>query len=907
MQKRKWGRLKIGKKRILSLVLVVAMVVTSIPVSEWINGVKHAEARAIYEPQKLGISLMCADMLKGEYADDVYKAIVRGKSQKEDSLYGSPFNNVGMFGLTYENKHGGAGKAYYTDVKTNYSALYNLAKKGQIEQSICANAKNHKHASTENHWNKINQYNKIILGYPTDEKNNMFYCAHLFETKDNDDYSKVGGNDKWSEMKPDTGYKNREAVYLTAKKGCDTCSGAYVEKVSVALKDTVAPKITSVNISTDPEKNSASNATQYFNAGNTIYIRMQFSEYVRLADNLNTDASSQSTKLKLGVALSRGKTVDAQVVYANLYSLKGDTAVFSYKIPSTINDEKVDYFVERIADISKQGALISKKKVFNRVFLDNNGKTLFDTSSTTLAALKSAVGEDVYNNELKKTTSAITDLAGNPLNINDFRDINNKKSGPKMNRTYLDTVNPVVSSVEFLASPTPEANNAQEDGDGNDNANFYLKKGVDLTTKVVVNEKLKTLSSEELKSIKAILNIYVLGNTPSGVSITGENGRGYVTVKATGMNVDEKNTRTTIEFEPVTIAGNMHVDPIDTGTLKDSKDYKITIKSIVNRELLKDYADNTCSSDSDYRDETSKAYLLDNDAPTINVKNEQKTGSSKYAMSECGAKGEVYCIKLSALDEDKRSGNSEKMPYASGVIDGTGSVSIDFQCDEDLEFQYVLHDEAIADGDLSKYFKTGKTVSNNILIPEGDNTENPSEPVEFLLKSKESYVYLYLKFKDEIDYGAIKNGIKVTMNATDFNGNTATKDVYYDYNPMDKVPPSITYTKKELKKNESGSYQQATVYFNDPKSGVVRDDVRYVWVKEGESVPDVDQYETLPADKIFDSYADEPADTYCRAVINSPTVALGETYKGSLYMYIKDKKGNENVSGALCKLFFPTW
>lgn len=902
MQKRKWGRLEIGKKRILSLVLAVAMVVTSIPVSEWIHGVIHAEARAIYEPEKLGVSLMCADMLKGEYADDVYKAIVRGKSQTEDRLYGSPFNNVGMFGLTYENKHGGAGKAYYTDVKTNYSALYNLAKKGQIEQSICANAKNHNHTSTKNHWNKIKQYNKIILGYPTDEKNNMFYCAHLYETKDNDDYSKVGGNDKWSKMKPDTGHKNREAVYLTAKKGCDTCSGAYVEKVSVAFKDTVAPRITSVNISTDPDKNTSSNATQYFNAGNTIYIRMQFSEYVRLADNLNTDASIQSSNLKLGLALSWENTADAQTAYANLYSLKGDTAVFSYKIPSTINDEKVNYYVEKIADIDKQGALISKKKVFNRVFLDNNGKTLFDTSSTTLAALKSAVGEDVYNTELKKTTSAITDLAGNPLNINDFRDINNNKSGPIMNKTYLDTVNPTVSSVDFLASPTPEANNAQEDGDGNDNANFYLKKGVNLTTKVVINEKLKTLSSEELKSVKAILNIYVLGDTPSGVSITGDNGRGYVTVKATGMNVDEKNNRTTIEFEPVKIAENMHVDPIDTGTLKDNKDYKITIRSIVNRELLKDYADNTCSSDSDYRDETSKAYLLDNDAPTINVKNEQKTGSSKYEMSKCGAKGEVYCIKLSALDEDKRSGNSEKMPYASGVIDGSGSVSIDFQCDEDLEFQYVLHDDAIADGDLSKHFKTGKTVSNNILIPEGDNTENPSQPVKFLLKNKESYVYLYLKFKDEIDYGAVKNGIKVTMNATDFNGNTATKDVYYDYDPIDKVPPSITYTKKELKKNESGSYQQATVYFNDPKSGVNRDDVRYVWVKEGESAPDVEQYETLPADKIFDSYADEPADTYCRAVINSPTVALGETYKGSLYMYIKDKKGNENVSGALCKV-----
>ena len=145
MPKRKLGISKTGKKRILSLILAIAMVVASIPVSEWFNGVIQAKAMAIYEPTKLGVSLMCADMLKSEYGDEVYNAIVRSKSQSEDRLYGSPFNNVGMFGLTYQNRHGGAGKAYYTDVKTNYSALYNLAKKGQIQQSICANAKNHNH------------------------------------------------------------------------------------------------------------------------------------------------------------------------------------------------------------------------------------------------------------------------------------------------------------------------------------------------------------------------------------------------------------------------------------------------------------------------------------------------------------------------------------------------------------------------------------------------------------------------------------------------------------------------------------------------------------------------------------------------------------------------------------------
>ena len=896
------------KRRIISLVLAVTMLVASIPAMELINGVTHVEARATYEPVKLGVSLMCADMLKSEYADKVYDNIVRTRSQAEDYYYGSPFNNVGMFGttgdkLTYDNKHDGAGKAYWTDVKTDYSALYNLAKKGQIQQSICANAKNHKHRSTKNnHVNEIKQYNKIILGYPKDDKNDMFYCAHLLETYEyGGDTYKVGGNDTWSKMNPDKGYKNREAVYLTAKKGCDKCKGAYIEKVSVAFKDTTAPYITSVNISTDPDKDPASDAVQYFNGGNTIYIRMKFSEYVRLADNLNTDASYQSSKIKLGLSLSSSKTkeLDAEIVYADLYSLKGDTAVFSYSIPYTLNNQRMDYYIERIADIRYQGALISKTKTFNRVFLDNNGKTLFDTSSTTLASLKSAVGEEVYNDELKKTTSAITDIAGNPLNIDKFRDDTFDKLGPMINKTYLDTANPKVSKVSLVAKPESTTNPETTTKPVNDNADNYLKAGTVLTSKVVINEKVKKLSSEELGQIKAVYNIYRSGNKFN-----------YVTVKATGMEVDDEKKITTVTFEDLTITKDMNVNPIDTGSFTNEKDYKITFKDINNINLLKDYADNVCISPTDLRGDTERLYFLDNQAPTIKVNNTQVTGSNyemtpimKNSNNNNSKEVDYYCINLSAIDEDTISGDTTIHPYASGVIGGKGSVSIDFLTDEDLEFQYVLSKVPLSKEDLEKKYMTGMTVSNNILIPDLDTrTAAQSEPIEFDLAANESYVYLYLKFIDNINYENLKNGIKVTFNATDINGNTATSDAYYNYDPKDIVKPRITYTKKELKKNDSGSYQQVKVYFNDLKSGVVRDDIRYIWVEEGEEVPDISEYNIVPLDNIYDSYSYEPADRYCRAVIDSPLVKFNETYKGSLYMYIRDKAGNETITPALTKV-----
>lgn len=40
---------------------------------------------------------------------------------------------------------------------------------------------------------------------------------------------------------------------MTARKGCENCSGAYVENVSIALKDTKAPTISKITITSAAE------------------------------------------------------------------------------------------------------------------------------------------------------------------------------------------------------------------------------------------------------------------------------------------------------------------------------------------------------------------------------------------------------------------------------------------------------------------------------------------------------------------------------------------------------------------------------------------------------------------------------------------------------------------------------
>lgn len=872
MRNGRFKKVRCGK-RFLSVVLVLAMVITGIPAMEYFKGVTHADAAVTYEPKKIGVSLICRDMISSN-ADKVYSAVTRTNSLAEDSKNGSAFNNVNMLGLTYQNRHGDAGKSYWAELKSNkYKGLYDLAKKSQIEQSVSANVKNHNHSSFTKHWGKINQYCKIIFGYPKADNNDWFY-GRLFETNDNPDYSNIGGNDYWDKMNPDRGYKNRLVIYMTAKKGCDNCSGAYIENVSVALKDTSAPTISGIKITSSADSDTE---TKYFKAGQTIYVRVKFSEYVRLADNNNS--SDQSAGIKLGLSLGKENTKDVTQIYADLMSLKNDEAVFSYTVPSEVkvnnNNQDMDFFVSGLANIDKQGSLIVKSSAgssskFNRVFLDNNGKTL-SYSSSTMNKLKSGVNDDnKFENEIKKTTSAITDIAGNSLDISCFRDDEAFKTGVGITRTYLDAVCPEAVKVELSSD--------QAINKSNDNANNYLKPGTKLTAKIEYNEKLKKISSEELAGIQAKFNLY------------GRNGQ-QVTAKAVGISYGDS---TKITFEPVTVTGDMSIDPLSP--IKKKTDYKITITDIIKKEVLKDYSDNSAGVVGDLRSDTSKDFFLDNEAPVIKIDNIAADDSKTYNMTKCdvGEDQEVYSIVIDTTDDDTVSGSDLK-PFISGVMDGKGSLSVDLQSSTVSQFQYILSLKPLSNSDLSnKSYKNGE--SGKSLALYGTDDRNTT----FTLIEKETHIYLYIKFIDSIDYASVNSGIKVNVTASDVNGNSASAVVKYAYEPADKIKPAVTYQGIRLKENnDNTAYQEAGVRIKD-KGGIDINTIKYVWVEDGEQVPDISSYKLLPVDSVKTiSTTEDGKVTDCLATIKTDNIGLNQKYNAGLYVYVEDVSGNETQSGRL--------
>lgn len=864
---REKAKLSKRMKKVISTVLVTALTLGSIPAGTFLGEALDVHAEADYSSQKLGVGVMCNDLTSGGNADKIYKALVRTNSKSEDSSNGSIYNNVGMLGYKYSASRAGSGIAYCANLLKDYPVLYKLGNQGQIQQGVMAYITNDRHTNIR-HVKKKTQYGKIILGYPTSEKNDLFWVSQKYDTEEhNSDGSwTVGDTDKWATLKPWKGYNQQLAVYMTTVKGCGSCGSAKIENVSLAFKDSTSPKIDSIRIT--GAKDSDEERT-YFKAGETLYVRMRFSEYVRLADN--SKGSTQSKNIKLALSLSKANTADVTQIKADLVSLKDDVAVFFYKIPATVDvagkKENMDFTVSGLADISAQGSLIveSGKSGFNRAFVDGGGSTLSD-GSATMKKLKSAVGNTEYQ-KLKKTTSAITDLSGNPLDIGSFR-VNGKTQGTKVTASVLDAVNPIIANVALGVS-------GQKNTTQNPDEKYYIKAGSQLNVSIDISEKLKNISNAELEKIQAVLNIK--DNNGSNVTTKAKKG---------SRKYNKKTGRTTIGFEPVTITSDMKMEvPSGTPGEKDDKSfYKITVKSLNNASVLKDFSDNEVSVKSDLRTETTNNFYLDNEAPVIKIDGNVIDETANYEMAPIkteDGKSEIYQMVYSVEDLDTLSKDKRK-PFASSVFNSSGSLSVDLQGSDDATnaFRYKISASPITEYGGSYEVGTSKA------------------EIPYKLLKNDSKIYLALKFNDSTDYSALTSGIKVKITAHDINGNTGTATANYNYTPRDKIAPTIAYETMKLKENtDSSAYEEVTVRITDI-GGIDTANICYEWVKDGETVPDEFR---KPADssliKVIKRVNGKV--TECLATIRTENVAAGSTYQAGLYVSASDISGNAVKSGKL--------
>lgn len=853
---------KISKKvkKVLSSVLAATLVLGSVPASTFLGDAIQVRAAASYSPQKYGVGVLCRDLTTGDKAKEIFNALVRCKSKKEDSLYGSIYNNVGMVKYKYNKTKAGSGETFSVKVQKDYPVLYNQS--GQISQNLMAYITNDKHKNFGHHWGNRTQYGKIIFGYPTSADNNSFWLGQSYNTGDhNSDGSwTVGDRDTWAAFQPSLGENKRAALYVTTKKGCGSCGSAKIQNVSIAFKDETAPKIKRIMITSD--KNSDTPAL-YFKEGQTIYVKVKFSEYVRLADN--SAGSTQSKNIRLALSLGQKNTADVATAYANLDTLKDDIAIFSYKVPKTIDNKTVDFYVSGLADIGYQTSIIDQNgsKNYDRNFVGYDGGTL-SNGSGTMKKLKAAVGSSNYNT-LKKTSSAITDLAGNPLSLDGFRNVKKGSAGCSVTRAYLDTVNPIVETVSITTNQENQTQNANE-------AN-YLKAGTTVTVSAVLNERIQKISDANRKKIIASLNIKKKDGSP-------------VKLEAKYVFDQSSTGKTVVIFKDFIVDRDMVFQKQDKLNYKKKTDYKVTITEIAGLSEIKDYSGNTLSVANDLRGSTSKDFYLDNEAPTIMIDSQAVSETKTYEMARMTkSEEEVYSLAFSVKDYDTVSGNTSG-PLASGVIGGKASMTVNLQGQGDAnKFWYYASQTALKEDEIDqtgfKEAQSGKT------------------KIDLDLTNDTTDLHLYLKFDKNIDYSSVNNGVKVQVSASDINHNTKTVTAKYSYTAKDKIAPVISYESIQLKENNDNSaYQEAVVRVKDA-GGINIDNIRYFWLEEGSTLPGSDKFTTAAVGDVTVVSQSGDKVTECLVTIRTKTVGANQTYQAALYVSAADIAKNEIISEKL--------
>jgi len=620
-------------------------------------------------------------------------------------------------------------------------------------------------------------------------------------------------------------------LYFTGL-GCK-CGSSKVSKVSLGLIDDVNPTIRTIYASSDSEgKVKESNG---FNAGETGYLNLQFSEKIRFA---NDEVPNEQIMLNLIINGAENnvqiKTIEVQ---ARLVRLESNKMVFKFTVPETVADKTTNVYISGIANEQDWVNNLGGENKFHLTLLGKNGKEV--TLSENLSIVE----------ELIKTSSLVTDIAGNPVNW--------KGSTKNLSQfCFLDNVPPIVSTVEIkgarISSDSNQTSQAVDWPKDIDRSAVFAGIGDTLTYSVKFNEVMEIPEGVDIDNVKAVLNAKDNGSpvTLKGKSIeTIDNG-------VNGIKVSR------ITFEPVIITKDMVPD----GTRKPLKIDELTFPART-VDLRRNVMDNL-------KNEGSQAPIP---APA-----QQQYLDTQLAVAETsitpegveytpvfygeGNREKEFYFPIIVKDIDGIGGGA----YASGINGTKGSFAwLDETAGGEYSFDYYV--SALSDKpDDSKYM--GAMTSSEV---------NKLNEVPFTQVSEGNYIHIRLR--DEIKYNMNESAIIVMA------GDYAQNKGYDKFNlnfSADYVPPEIVKVgeKNRLDSITEKGTMSVIVSLKDP-SGVNPEDVEYQWVAK----------DSEPADGqwvIFTGETEELTDTSLKVKIEKTELEAETTHENDLLIRAKDKRGN---------------
>lgn len=770
---------------------------------------------ALYAPTNLGMGVLNQAMLQNEEA---YKAFYA----KYVTAH-SAFNQVSRFGPV-QLLYGGQYIRPDYDLSLVFPALSpmdTLRKKGDLQVLARATVHSVMHKGPSHKKTETVTTTALRLGQKLFGDQDILayrYCT------DEVTQAIAVGDYAWTAVKMNLPYDEatfKLRIGTSSKIGC-SCGDARISNISIAFGDFVRPILQAVTITKDPDGFLPHTS---FGEGDTLYIHLYFDEFVRFSDN---SANHDNVGLYLDVFDTGDQKITGSNVIARLHSLKDKRVTFAYTVPDTITvgtqTVPTNHYIGGISSV--QPDLLGGSTKFDLAILDNNGN---------------AVSVPAYDT-LSKTSSLITDLAGNPVS-------SLATAIDQSKRCRIDSVNPSVREVNVAHTSRDTV---------------FAGPGEQLVFSATFSEPLDVGAAG-------------LGGVIGTVNLVRRSDATAVTVSAESISGD----RQTLVFEPLTITPDMK--PVST-TIGGKQITYATLTSIVFPGGANDLCGNPY--DGAVGKAPNQQYYVDTLGPTVTPGTGLIVHEGRLIPVPPTTPGSAgFCFPFTLTDSTADGAHEGDETFTSGV-EGEGSTAtlqgklawvnpLDGVEASKFEFAVTASPETPTTGWQAGYTEVGSSESRYAFdqIPGGNLN------------------YLHIRLLDSEQYNIASSSIAIYPR--DLAGNEGSAVFPLEY-VADRVGPG--YVKAGYKTTyDSGTARgqiEAFMRVVDP-SKVDPSTIRYRWTTDGTAVPD-------PEGDGWTDYP-SPGDSAASfdlsiATPDSDLLELGGEYTRYLFITSKDQLGNESVS-----------
>ncbi|WP_027399888.1 midas domain-containing protein [Anaerovorax odorimutans] len=818
-----------NKRKNIALFLSIIMIFSVFPASIWAG----TEDSISYKVQLPTIGIMnkvnsCNDMFKRTYlrnTDNNFNLVYNFKKTSGSNVKGTGEKGSA---LNYDTRmmHQGNGDPWKAEYKWQFNdpVLKKLIASGELSAYISADMTADKHKNFWRHNYNILDRSYFYL-YSLDKNNKKSYTKCICCDTDAPDESAV--------FHENTAKVKTDSVSFRAyfeSRGCK-CGSSKVAHTSIGLIDDKNPSITSITAS---RKLDGEVEQEGFKAGEIGYLNLNFSENIRFASNT---VPTNSVLLNLVILGAESNTqIDTSEIQAKLVELSGKRMSFKFTVPETINGKKTNVRIFGIS--SKQGWVnnLGGNSSFNLSLIGNGGSTL--TLSKNLQKYS----------ELTKTSSLVTDMAGNPVNWQG-------SSKNLSNNCFLDNVSPEVSSIAIsgarISSDSNQTSQAEDWPEDIDRSAVFAGIGDDLTFSVKFSEQLKL--SQDTSQIRAILNAKE-NNLP--VTLTGAD-LSTIDNGVNGIAVSK------LTFDPIQITKDMMPDGEKT-PLKIIKlifpegTVDLRGNAAVNLENTEEFQQIPVPSQQQY---------LDTQLPIAktNAASGKDNLYSPLYYTEGNEKNEFY-FPITINDVDVIG----KGAYASGFNGVKGSFALmDVEADTTYPFDYYV--SASAD----------RPEENQYI---GGNSSNGSDLNLMYFTQVETGNYIHIKLRDDVKYNLHQP--QIVIKSSDYAANLGYDAFSLDF-CADYVAPEITSSgyKQYFDSDSSKGSLTVTVSVKDG-GGVLPSKVDYQWVTR-DAQPDSDEWI-----KFVGETEEGGSQTAFKIKISKNNLEEEKTHLYDLLLRAEDEKGN---------------